>query len=200
MTLKSMLFAASFANADFDTPRTGNRSLYFAPSGLYRCKDGQVVITCPSQKFFVKLCEALERNWVEDLRFASIEARKENEEELDRLVEERCMDFEREELVQRLVDGDLLTAPINDISQVVEDPQILHNEMLVTTPHEVLGDVTVTGVPIKFYGTPGRVKLPPPMLGQHTEQVLAEVGYSKQEVEQLAADGIVGSRRSMKDD
>lgn len=188
----------AFLNADFDTPRTGNRSLYFAPSGLYRCRDGQVVITCPSQKFFVKLCEALERSWVEDERFATIDARKQNEDELDRLLEERCMDFDREELVSRLVAGDLLTAPINNIAQVAKDPQILHNQMIVSTPHELLGEVDVTGVPIKFHGTPGRVRLPPPMLGQHTAEVLSEVGYTKAEVEAMATDGLVGLGQDVK--
>ena len=182
----------AWLNADFDTPRTGNRSLYFAPSGLYRCRDGQVVITCPSQKFFVKLCEALERPWVDDERFASIDARKQNEDELDRLLEERCMDFDREELVARLVAGDLLTAPINDISQVAEDPQILHNQMIVSTPHERLGEVMLTGVPIKFHGTPGSVRLPPPMLGQHSAEVLTEIGYSESDVQQMAEAGLVG--------
>ena len=181
----------AWLNADFDTPRTGNRSLYFAPSGLYRCRDGQVVITCPSQKFFVKLCEALERPWVDDERFASIDARKQNEDELDRLLEERCMDFDREELVARLVAGDLLTAPINDISQVAEDPQILHNQMIVSTPHERLGEVMLTGVPIKFHGTPGSVRLPPPMLGQHSAEVLTEIGYSESDVQQMAEAGLV---------
>jgi crotonobetainyl-CoA:carnitine CoA-transferase CaiB-like acyl-CoA transferase len=184
----------AYQNADFLTPRTGNRSLYFAPSGIYRCKDGRVVITCPSQKFFVKLCEALETNWVDDARFATIDARKANEQALDTAVEARCMDFGREELVERLIAGDILTAPINDISQVVNDPQILHNEMIVSTEHEKLGSVDVTGVPIKFHGTPGRVRLAPPILGQHTEVVLGELGYEAGEIERLAEAGIVGTR------
>jgi crotonobetainyl-CoA:carnitine CoA-transferase CaiB-like acyl-CoA transferase len=153
-----------------------------------------VVITCPSQKFFVKLCEALETNWVDDARFATIDARKANEQALDTAVEARCMDFGREELVERLIAGDILTAPINDISQVVNDPQILHNEMIVSTEHEKLGSVDVTGVPIKFHGTPGRVRLAPPILGQHTEVVLAELGYEAGEIERLAEAGIVGTR------
>lgn len=190
----------AWLNADFDTPRTGNRSLYFAPSGLYPCRGGQVVITCPSQKFFGKLCEALEKPWIEDERFASIEARKENEDELDRLIAERCMDFEREELVELLVEGDLLTAPINDVADVARDPQILHNQMLVSTEHERLGQVMVTGVPIKFYGTPGGVRRPPPMLGQHTSEVLEGLGYSDGEIEEMAGDGVIGLAQDPKVD
>ena len=81
---------------------------------------------------------------------------------------------------------------------MAKDPQILHNQMIVSTPHELLGEVDVTGVPIKFHGTPGRVRLPPPMLGQHTAEVLSEVGYTKAEVEAMATDGLVGLGQDVK--
>jgi len=175
------------------TPRTGNRSQYFAPSGVYPTKDGRaVVITCPSEKFFRKLSAALGRSWEEDERFASIEKRLANEDELDALLRERCRDFDRDELVERLVAADVLTAPINAIPDVSVDPQVRHNQMIVATQHSKLGRLEVTGVPIKLRATPGSVRLSPPLHGEHSREILSELGYGGDEISALVDDEIVG--------
>jgi crotonobetainyl-CoA:carnitine CoA-transferase CaiB-like acyl-CoA transferase len=103
--------------------RTGNRSLYFAPSGVYPTRDGKhVVITTPGEKFFVKVCRALDTDWDTDPRFHDIEARLANQDELDSVMAEHTRRFDREELVARLIAADVLTAPINEVEDVIKDP------------------------------------------------------------------------------
>ena len=178
--------------------RTGNRSQYFAPSGVYPTKDGRhVIITTPSEKFFGHVCRALGADRDKDPRFHDIASRLANHDELDRVMSECTRQFNRDELVERLIAADVLTAPINDVEDVVKDPQIRHNRMIVRVDHPLLGDLDVTGVPIRFYGTPCSVGKHPPMQGEHTREVLAGLGYSESEIDGQIAAGVTADRPEM---
>ena len=181
-------------------PRAGNRSQYFAPSGIFTCKDGKgIVLTCPSEKFFRNLCTALDVDWADDPRFQTIAQRLQNEDELERLLAARCRDFARDAVLARLTAADMLVAPVNEIPDVVRDPQILHNGMIVTTEHATLGPITVTGVPVHLHGTPGSVRLAPPVHGQHTTDLLAELGYGGEAITALRRDGVVATPAELRD-
>ena len=182
----------SFLSTGSRPVRTGNRSLYFAPSGVYPTKDGKsVVITTPGEKFFANVCRALGADWDGDPRFCNITSRLNNENELDRIISARTREFNRDELVSRLVAADVLTAPINEVEDVVKDPQIHHNQMIVPVEHPQLGRVEVTGVPIRFYGTPCQVKRHPPMQGEHSREVLTELGYEDAMIDDMIVKGVV---------
>ena len=175
------------------TPRTGNRSQYFAPSGVYPCRDGKaIVITCPSDKFFANLCRALEVDWTADGRFAKIASRLAHQDELDAVLAARCRDFARDDLLQRLIAADVLAAPIHEIPEVAADVQVRHNDMIVATEHATLGRLEVTGVPVKLRGTPGSVRLAPPVHGQHTVEILGTLGYAQDEIAAFARDRTIG--------
>jgi crotonobetainyl-CoA:carnitine CoA-transferase CaiB-like acyl-CoA transferase len=175
------------------TPRTGNRSQYFSPSGVWTCKDGKgIVITCPSEKFFRNLCRALEVDWHTDARFGKIHDRLANEESLEALIAARCAALDRDDVLARLIAADVLTAPINEIPDVVADPQVRHNEMIVPVEHAKLGTLNVTAPPLKMHGTPTSVRLPPPLLGQHTHEILSELGYAETDVQRLVSEKLIG--------
>jgi crotonobetainyl-CoA:carnitine CoA-transferase CaiB-like acyl-CoA transferase len=176
------------------TPRTGNRSQYFAPSGVYPCRDGKgIVITCPSDKFFGKLCRALEVAWASEARFANVAARLAHQEALDAVLTARCRDFARDDLLRHLIAADVLAAPIHDIPEVANDVQVRHNDMIVATEHATLGRLEVTGVPVKLRGTPGSVRLSPPVHGQHTVEILASLGYAPDRIAALRQERVIGT-------
>ncbi|MCC7077173.1 MAG: CoA transferase [Acidimicrobiia bacterium] len=161
-----------------ETPRTGNRSLYFAPSGIYPARDGrEVVITCPSQRFFEKLCAALDTDWLDDPRYATLDVRMDHQDALDADITAITTQLDAAALIERLVAADVPTAPVNSMAEVAADPQILHNGMIADVAHATLGEVTVTGVPIRFGGTTTGVDRPPPVHGAHTAEILAELGF-----------------------
>jgi crotonobetainyl-CoA:carnitine CoA-transferase CaiB-like acyl-CoA transferase len=163
--------------AGWELPRTGNRSPFFAPAGAYTCADGaRVYLCCPSDRFFSKLCRALGTGWDADERYRTSAARMEHEDELDAAIAGRCGTMPRAALLTCLAEADVPSAPINGLPEVVHDPQILHNGMIVATEHAKLGPLQVTGVPIHLSLTPGLVRRAPPALGQHTAEVLGELG------------------------
>ena len=164
-------------------PRTGNSIDWYAPYNAYRCGDGRYVhLACYNDKFFANLCTALGRpDLTEDERFASNEARLAHRDELDQVIGEHLGELTRDEALERLWAADVIVGPVNDYDDVFTDPQVLHNEMVVETDHHA-GPLRVTGVPVKLSDTPGSVRRPPPGLGQHTSEVLSELGIEEGDV------------------
>ena len=81
--------------------------------------------------------------------------------------------------------------PIYTVDEIVEDPQVRAREMLVELDHPSAGRITVPGLPVKCSGTPGSIRRPPPRLGEHTEEVLSEVGISAGEILRLRSQGVI---------
>ncbi len=169
--------------------RGGNRHPNIQPQDVFACADGRIVLAVGNDGQFGKLCAALGRaEWAADERFATNAARVRNNPVLTPLLEERFRDFGREALTAALDAAGVPCAPINDIPQVFEDAQVKHRGLLRHLPHPVAGTVPQVVSPLRFQDAALRFDRAPPTLGQHTAEVLGELGL---DVAALAGRGVV---------
>jgi crotonobetainyl-CoA:carnitine CoA-transferase CaiB-like acyl-CoA transferase len=173
----------------------GNHHPLASPFGVYRAKDGPFNLCAGNEVMWKRLCEAIERpDLARDPRFATTFERVRHREELNPLLDAAFQSRTASEWVAYLNERGVACGPIYNLAQVFSDPQILHEEMLVEKPHPVLGTVKLIGIPIKLSETPGQIRRVPPVLGEHTDEVLHEAGYTEEQIAQLRADGVVGAR------
>ena len=128
---------------------------------------------------------------LDDARFESDSGRVENRATLAELIEDVTSRQSRQYWLDRLEAYDIPCGPINDYREVRQDPQVRAREMVVETRHPTLGTLSTLGTPIKLSGTPLTPGRPAPLLGQHTDEVLAAAGYGEDEVAALRAAEVV---------
>ncbi len=160
----------------------------------YCCKDGKwiVIAHLDPDRWWAKVCGALGlQELVDDPRFNSLEARSANRKELVAIFDQVFASKTRDEWMKILEEHGCIYTPIQNIPEVVEDPQPLANNYLIEINHPEYGPVRTMGFPWDLSETPASWRRGAPKLGEHTEEVLLEIGYSKEEIAKLREEGAI---------
>jgi crotonobetainyl-CoA:carnitine CoA-transferase CaiB-like acyl-CoA transferase len=152
-----------------------------------------LILACGNDNLFKKFCEVAQcTHLAQDPRYATNGERVKNRAEITAILDQIFLKHTTREWVKLLDEAGVANGPINTVAQVFEEPQVLARGMKIELPHAVAGTVPLVGSPMKFSGTPIQHEIPPPALGQHTDEILSAVLHKNAEqIAALKATGVV---------
>jgi crotonobetainyl-CoA:carnitine CoA-transferase CaiB-like acyl-CoA transferase len=173
-------------------PQAGNDHPTGIPTGVFRTADGHVNIAASGQVMFRRLCEAIGTpHLVEDPRFKTPPDRSKHRHALTEELEKALVTRTSAHWVEALNAASVPSGPIYNVKEVFEDPQVQHLGLAVPIRHPRLGEQRVQRVPVTLSRTPGAIRSPTPELGQHTDEVLGELGYSPAEIQAMRDERVI---------
>ena len=185
--------AAYFFATGTAPQRLGAAQPTLVPYQGFMCQDGKRInVAVGSERIWERFCKAMNRD---DLfanpDYSSNGARVNNRATLIPLLQEYFLTRPVDDWVKDLQEASVPCGPINDIADVFADSHVLARQMFQEMPHPTLGSIKQTGLPIKFSKTPGGLDRHPPLLGEHNQQLLSELGYSDREIAELAENSVI---------
>ena len=196
--LDSQIALLAYQNTNYfssGTPpgRIGNLHPNIVPYQPFKTSDGEVIVACGNDNLFRKFCEVAGcPELAQDARFATNGKRVENRAEITRAIQEIFKKKTTAEWLALLEGAGVPNGPINDIAQVFQEPQVRARGVKIELEHAVAGKLPLVASPMRFSGTPLEYRLPPPLLGEHTDEVLKGIlGKSDAEIARLRAEGIL---------
>jgi crotonobetainyl-CoA:carnitine CoA-transferase CaiB-like acyl-CoA transferase len=179
--------AQAYLSAGIVARRSGNAHPSVIPSQVFDCTDGQLMLAAGNDSQFAKLCEAAGRpELARDARFTTNHARVRNRELVISTLEALMRGKPVAYWTEKLVAAGVPCGPINDIAAVFADPQVRHRGMRVEVQHPLVGALALVGSPLRLSETPVEYGVAPPLLGQHTDEVLAGLlGMAQDEIDRL---------------
>ena len=173
--------------------RLGKAHPTLVPYQAFMAKDGKYFnVAVGSERLWERFCQAVKRDDLKDHPdYATNGVRVENRATLAPLLQEYFLTRDADDWVKDLQANSVPAGPINDLADVFSDPQVLHRDMFLEIPHPTLGSVKQTGLPIKFSRTPGGLDQHPPLLGEHNQAILLDLGYSESEIQELVTRSVI---------
>jgi crotonobetainyl-CoA:carnitine CoA-transferase CaiB-like acyl-CoA transferase len=188
LSLQQHLFGYPVAPSSIAFLRSPLYNIYKARDEKWLC-----IGVLQADRYWHQFCEVLGIKELErDPRFENAAVRGEHYEEIIKIVRERFLTKDRDEWIRSFINAGIeQIGPVQEISDLSEDPMVVENEYIVEVEDPRYGKVKVPGIPVKLSQTPGKVRRLAPELGEHTEEVLMEVlGYSWEEIEKLREEGV----------
>ena len=171
--------------------RYGNDHPVSAPYGTFKASDGYINIAPAGDPMWERLARALGlQEWLEDPRLQSNDGRRQHRQALHETINEITSKRTMAEWIEYLNKEGVPCGPINNLAQTFEDPQVRHQEMLLEL-EQPTGKVKTLGFPVKMSQTPAKLRRPAPQLGQHTMEILTNLQYSPEQINELKTKGII---------
>jgi crotonobetainyl-CoA:carnitine CoA-transferase CaiB-like acyl-CoA transferase len=179
--------ASDYLNSGIIPKKWGTAHATIVPYQAFPVQDGYLIIGAGSDTLWKKLCKVLSlEDLAEDPRFSTNPQRVKNRVGLVKILEERLLTKTRLEWLEKLNNEGIPAGPINNLDEVFQDPQINHLTMVREAVHPKMGKVKLIRNPVTFSETPASIYLPPPSLGEHTDEILKQIlGYDSERIKDL---------------
>jgi formyl-CoA transferase len=173
-------------------PQAGNDHPTGIPTGVFTTADGHINVAASGQAMYRRLCAAIGApELLEDARFHTLADRSRHRKELNAALNQIFVRKPSAEWIEVLNKAGVPSGPILNIREVFEDPQVRHLGLAQPVRHPARGELRVQGLPAALSRTPGAIRRPAPEHGEHTDEILAELGYTADEVHELRRIGAV---------
>jgi crotonobetainyl-CoA:carnitine CoA-transferase CaiB-like acyl-CoA transferase len=187
-----LLAAQNYFTAGVVGKPMGSVSPLNAPYQAFTTKDGSITVGTGNEELWHRFCEVTGlEDLLKDPRFKTNANRVRNVKQLEEIIEKVMVERTSTQWLQGFESVGIPCGPINTVDRVFDDPQVIAREMVLEIDHPRAGRIRQVGIPVKLSMTPGSIRIPPPLLGQHTNELLRSIGYSDNEIQELHQTKIV---------